>query len=100
MRRLTGDEHLTFEFATRWPEYDLDEKTRALLACAKKLTETPSMIEDADLDALRAAGWDEDGIFEATALIAFYNFSGRIEAASGLPPDRPPADAPFAEATT
>ena len=87
MRRLTGIEHLDHEFATTWPVYDLDTKTRALLAYTKKLTETPGAIEDADFDALREAGWDERGIYQASALISFFNFSGRLEAASGLPMD-------------
>lgn len=99
MRRLTGNEHLTTEFATTWPQYDLDGKTRTLLGYAKKLTEAPSQIGDEDIDALRAAGWDENGIFEATALIGFCNFSGRMEAAAGLPGDEVPSDAQFAEAT-
>ena len=97
MRRLTGDEHLDSEFATNWPEYDLDPKTRALLAYAKKLTDTPAAIEGADLDAMRAAGWNERGIWEATALTGYFNFTGRLEAASGLPPDRPPQDFRTAE---
>jgi alkylhydroperoxidase family enzyme len=91
LRRLTGDEHLDAEFATTWPLYDLDQATRALLAYAKKLTEAPSLLKDADLDALREAGWDDRGIYEASALISFFNFSGRLEAASGLPMDTPPA---------
>ncbi len=99
MRRLTKDEHLSAEFATTWPRYDLDEKTRALLSYAKKLTQEPSMVEDSDIEELRAAGWDEQGIYEATALIAFFNFSGRLEAASGLPMDRIPQGAKFPEAT-
>lgn len=99
MRRLTKDEHLSAEFATTWPTYDLDEKTHALLTYAKKLTEEPSMVEDEDVEALREAGWDEDGIYEATALISFFNFTGRMEAASGLPPDEIPAEARFAEGT-
>ncbi len=98
MRRLTKDEHLSPEFATAWSRYDLDEKTRALLSYAKKLTEEPSMMEDDDVEALRAAGWDERGVYEATALISFFNFTGRMEAASGLPMDRIPAGASFAEA--
>ena len=91
MRRLTKDEHLGPEFATTWPTYDLDEKTRALLSYGKKLTLEPSMVEDADVEALRAAGWDERGIYEATALISLFNHSGRMEAASGLPMDEIPA---------
>ena len=99
MRRLTKDEHLSAEFATTWPTYDLDAKTHALLAYAKKLTQEPSMVEDSDIEDLRLAGWDEQGIYEATALISFFNFSGRLEAASGLPMDQMPGEAPFAEAT-
>ncbi len=99
MRRLTEDEHLTAEFATTWPQYDLDPKTRALLAYAKKLTQEPSMVEDSDIEDLRLAGWDEQGIYEATALISFFNFSGRLEAASGLPMDQIPEGAQFPEAT-
>jgi alkylhydroperoxidase family enzyme len=83
VRRLTKDEHLSHEFATTWPQYDLDQKTHALLAYAKKLTQEPSMIEDADIEGLRTAGWDEQGIYEATALISLFNCTGRLEAASG-----------------
>ena len=54
------------EFAATWPTYELDPKTRALLGYAKKLTETPGAVDDADFDALRAAGWDERGIYQAT----------------------------------
>ena len=99
MRRLTKDEHLSAEFATTWPQYDLDRKTYALLAYAKKLTQEPNMMEDSDVEELRAAGWDERGIYEATALVSFFNFSGRLEAASGLPMDRIPEEAQFPEAT-
>ena len=91
VRRLTGDEHLDAEFATTWSTYDLEEKTRTLLAYAEKLTKVPGQIQDEDTDALREAGWSEDAIYEATALISFFNFSGRLEAASGLPPDDVPA---------
>ena len=99
VRRLTKDEHLSAEFATTWPQYDLDKKTHALLSYAKKLTEEPSMVEDFDIEELRAAGWDERGIYEATALISFFNFSGRLEAASGMPMDQRPEGAQFPEAT-
>jgi uncharacterized peroxidase-related enzyme len=99
VRRLTKDEHLSAEFATTWPQYDLDTKTHALLAYAKKLTQEPSMVEDSDIEELRSAGWDEQGIYEATALISMFNFSGRMEAASGLPMDQIPEGVQFPEAT-
>lgn len=95
MRRLTGDEHLDMDFATEWPEYDLDERTRALLTWATKLTEAPEQVTEEDVDRLREAGWDEEGVYRATALISFFNYSGRLEAASGLPPDEIPDDAAY-----
>ncbi len=98
MRRLTGDERFGPEFASTWATYDLDAKTHALLAYAAKLTETPGLIDDADVDALRAVGWDERAIYEATALIALFNMTGRLEAAAGLPMDEIPASARFKEA--
>jgi alkylhydroperoxidase family enzyme len=92
-----GDEHLSHEFATTWPEYQLDAKTRVLLSYASKLTETPNMVDSGDTENLRSAGWNEQAIWEITALASFFNFSGRLEAASGLPPDQIPQGATFAE---
>lgn len=99
VRRLTGDEHLSSEFASTWPTYDLDSKTHALLAFAKKVTESPSMIGDADIQALRDAGWNDRGIYEATVLVSYFNMTGRIEAVSGLPPDEIPDSSGMVEAT-
>lgn len=76
----------------------MDANTRALLRYASKLTETPSLVGKDDIEGLKACGWNERAIWEATALISFFNFSGRLEAASGLPPDEIPEGAKFAEA--
>lgn len=69
-----------------------------MLRYASNLTETPSLVGEGDIAALKEAGWDGRAIWEITALISFFNFSGRMEAASGLPPDQIPANAVFAEA--
>jgi alkylhydroperoxidase family enzyme len=100
VRRLTGDEDLTSEFATTWRTYDLDVKTTSLLEYAEQLTKAPGTIDDEHIDALRAAGWSEGAIYEASALISFFNFTGRMEAAAGLPPDEVPASARLPEART
>jgi len=94
---LTGDEHINFEFATTWTQYDLDGKTRTLLGYASKLTEAPSLVDNNDIGLLREAGWNEREIWEITALVSFFNFSGRMEAASGLPPDQIPEGAKLNE---
>ena len=55
-------------------------------------------MDEADIGKLRSVGWDDRAIWEITALVSFFNFSGRLEAASGLPPDRIPEGATLAEA--
>lgn len=93
LRRLTGDEDLGPAFVERWPDYPVDARTRALLRYARRLTDRPDSISDQDIQSLRDVGWDERAIYEATALISMFNFSGRMEAAAGLPMDEIPANA-------
>ena len=69
-----------------------------MLSYASKLTESPSFVGEEDIATLRECGWSEREIWEITALASFFNFSGRMEAASGLPPDEIPEDAAIAEA--
>ena len=69
-----------------------------MLRYASKLTETPSLVGQSDVAALKNCGWSDEAIWEITALASFFNFSGRMEAASGLPPDQIPEGAGFAEA--
>lgn len=69
-----------------------------MLRYASKLTDTPGLVTRDDIGLLKSVGWDEPAIWEMTALISFFNFSGRMEAASGLPPDEIPEGARFAEA--
>jgi alkylhydroperoxidase family enzyme len=76
----------------------MDSKTRALLAFASKLTESPNLVDEEDIKLLANAGWNKRAIWEITALVSFFNYSGRLEAASGLPPDQIPEGAKFAEA--
>lgn len=71
-----------------------------MLGYASKLTETPSFVGEDDIAKLKASGWSEQAIWQITALASFFNFSGRMEAASGLPPDVIPDGAAFAEART
>jgi len=77
----------------------MDDKTRALLAFARKLTEMPSMVDREDIEKLSKTGWDEKAVWEITALVSLFNFSGRLEVASGLPHDEIPAEAKFPEGT-
>lgn len=71
-----------------------------MLRYASKLTESPGMVDADDIASLKDVGWSEREVWEITALASFFNFSGRMEAASGLPPDEIPGGTNLAEART
>ncbi len=65
-----------------WRALDLPEKTRAMLAYAVRLTEAPSTITEADVEALRAVGLSDRDILDVNLIASYFNFVNRI--ASGL----------------
>lgn len=60
----------------------LDAADQALLSYATKLTLSPGEMERGDVDALRAAGFDDRAIHDACAIVSYYAFVNRI--ADGL----------------
>ena len=59
------------------------QMTAALIYVAK-LTENPSAVSQADVDALIAAGWDEDAIHDIISVTAIYAFMNRLLEGSGM----------------
>jgi len=69
----------------RWREADLfDERERAALEYAEAVTTTGASVSD-DLMARLSKHFDEDGIVELTALIAFQNLSSKFNSALDVP---------------
>lgn len=69
-----------------WDTSDLfDERERAVLDYAESVTYTDRQPETRHFEALRR-WFDDDGIVELTALIAFQNLSSKFNAALGVPP--------------
>lgn len=65
-----------------WSESSVTEAEAALCRYAEKLTREPAAIGLADLDALRAAGYDDRRIHDAAQVVAYFNYINRI--ADGL----------------
>lgn len=62
----------------------VDERLKPILAYVGKLTRTPSMMTDADAQAVYAAGWDEQALFDAVSVCALFNLMNRIVEGSGI----------------
>ncbi len=59
----------------------------ALCKYAEKLTHTPSNMSPADLDELRALGFDDRAIHDATQVIGYFNYINRVADALGVEPE-------------
>jgi uncharacterized peroxidase-related enzyme len=54
------------------------------LAYARKLTHTPGQIEEADVDALREAGFDDGEILELNQVAAYFAYANRTVTGLGV----------------
>lgn len=62
----------------------VSEKMRPVLTYARKLTEAPDSVTQADADAVRAAGWDETALYHTVAVTALFNFMNRLVEGLGI----------------
>lgn len=60
------------------PEDAFDGAELAALQYAAKLTVQPGKIEKADVDGLRAAGWDDGEILEINQIVGYFNYANRL----------------------
>jgi alkylhydroperoxidase family enzyme len=62
----------------------VDEKMRPVLRYARKLTQQPSSLAQADADAIFAAGWDETALYHTVAVTALFNLMNRLVEGMGI----------------
>ena len=55
----------------------LDAAQHAALRYAARLSETPSEMDEADVTALRMAGWDDGQILEINQVVAYFAYANR-----------------------
>lgn len=87
VRSLSGQPELGEQIVMNYRAARLEPRQRALLDFAVKLTETPHAVEEADRAALRAAGFSDRDIWDASAVTAFFNMSNRIATATDMRPN-------------
>lgn len=70
-----------------WREAPLSTPDRALCELAARLTHHQHEMSPADLDRLRAVGFDDRGIHDAVQVVAYFNYITRIADALGVAPE-------------
>ena len=69
---------LTHRVATDWAAADLDDADRALCRFAQRLTDSPANMQQSHILELRAAGFDDSAIHDASQIVSYFNYINRI----------------------
>ncbi len=76
------DQDLVDQIMDDWRTADINEADRALIDFAEKLTWANSTVGSAEIDALRAHGFDDRAISSAVQVVSYFNYINRV--ADGL----------------
>lgn len=87
VRQLSGRPELGEQLVMNFRAADLDDRQRAMLEFAEKLTDAPDAMEEADRAALRDAGFGDRAIWDIASVAAFFSMTNRLAAAVDMRPN-------------
>ncbi|WP_306053181.1 peroxidase-related enzyme [Natronococcus wangiae] len=87
VRIYAEDPLLADQLVANYRTADINDAHRTMLDVAVKLTERPTEVEEADLEALRDAGFGEEAIWDIAAVTAFYSLSNRLAMFADMRPN-------------
>jgi uncharacterized peroxidase-related enzyme len=81
------DEGLVAAIRADWRTAPITDGERAMLVYVEKLTIAPGTVVPADLDALKAAGFDDRGILQIAMISGMFAYLNRIADGVGVGKD-------------
>jgi uncharacterized peroxidase-related enzyme len=84
LSRWLEDDALVEQIVHDHAHAPIDPQDRAMLDFAAKLTRTPGEMTQADVEALRAVGFDDQAILDIVQIAAYYAFTNRLSKGLGL----------------
>ena len=76
------------QIATNWRTADLSPRLRAILTFASRVNERGFAADDHEIAAMRAAGLNQNDIWDVAAVAAFFGFSNRMAGTMDLRPNQ------------
>src|SRR5580704_2470706 len=87
LERLGVEKSLARKLVNDYENAAVPDKMKALFRFADKLTRKPVEIEEEDISALKAAGWDDAAVRETVLTVAYFNYVNRVSLGLGLVED-------------
>ena len=75
------------QVAVNYRKADISPRQKAMLDFAMKVCLHSNEIDDADFDALKAHGFDDEDAWDIAAITAFFGLSNRMASFSGMTPN-------------
>jgi uncharacterized peroxidase-related enzyme len=75
------------QVAVNYRKADISPRQRAMLDFAMKVCTDSDKVEDADFAALHAHGFNDEDIWDITAITAFFGLSNRMASVTGMMPN-------------
>ncbi len=75
------------QVALNYRKADISPRQRAMLDFAMKVCTASHEVEDADFAALHAHGFNDEDIWDITAITAFFGLSNRMASVTGMMPN-------------
>ncbi len=75
------------QVAMNYRKADISPRQRAMLDFAMKVCTASHEVEDADFAALHAHGFNDEDIWDITAITAFFGLSNRMASVTGMMPN-------------
>lgn len=89
LTRLTDDPDLTDQLISNFRKAPISSRAMCLLEFADKLTRTPELMAEEDVDTLRDIGLSDEDILDLVQLVSYFNYTNRIAVALGVDPETP-----------
>ena len=87
---MTLDDSLIEALRSDYRTAPITEQERAMCDYVVKLTKDATQCSPADLNGLRAAGFDDKGILQITLIASWFNYINRVADALGVGRENPP----------
>jgi len=89
---VTLDQALVEALKRDYAHAPITAEERVMLDYVVKLTKDATQVTRADIDRLRAAGFDDTGILQITLIAAWFNYVNRVADALGVGRQESPPD--------
>ncbi|TNJ47537.1 peroxidase-related enzyme [Phaeobacter sp. B1627] len=87
VRQLSGNPQLGEMLVMNYRVAPLEDRQRAMLDFAAKMTRASAEIDDADRAGLRAVGFEDRDIWDIANVAGFFNMTNRVASATAMVPN-------------